>query len=477
MAADDGCLLNEETCLVASDECRQGIRGHGGRAKKENQQARYWSYLFDNLHRVVDEIFCTCEADRSIIECQEMMSTLDVCRKDFEKLIKKIEVEDSFEGDPHNRPQSVSWEIQHSSLRSRSSSQLSDMDQLMLTSSHVRQLEFSHSPSGRKSPEDETRNTSVVKTSEESMRDAFEREPTPVSALFSGTGFELASKVVQTRETSVGSSLERSPPKSELAPVDQSSRSIPVVHKSHGGKLQVYVDIPDNAPLNYYQREPTRVPPDSEMMGIIEAENPPEEGWEVVYSRYRRTVDRRNHSEGEEDGNEDCDVEDSDEVVSVSSSTSDRQSSYIHRNSHLNSPDVSHHSQSYVEDIKSPSFLSMKVREDEGHSRPHGRLASSDGALELFHPSRTGEKRFSMLSEDLDKSVLLSPELRSPAKLAHLHQKLSSPQRRKLLDSEESRKLLENRLTKAQQQRSKIHEERAQRLRSVSQKVCTVEPL
>ena len=70
MAADDGCLLNEETCLVASDECRQGIRGHGGRAKKENQQARYWSYLFDNLHRVVDEIFCTCEADRSIIECQ-----------------------------------------------------------------------------------------------------------------------------------------------------------------------------------------------------------------------------------------------------------------------------------------------------------------------------------------------------------------------------------------------------------------------
>ena len=47
---------------------------------------------------------------------------------------------------------------------------------------------------------------------------------------------------------------------------------------------------------------------------------------------------------------------------------------------------------------------------------------------------------------DLDKSVLLSPELRSPAKLAHLHLKLSSPQRRKLLDSEESRKLLENRL-------------------------------
>ena len=63
-------LLSEETCLVASDECRQGKRGQGTTSRREDQQARYWSYLFDNLHRVVDEIYCTCEADRSVVECE-----------------------------------------------------------------------------------------------------------------------------------------------------------------------------------------------------------------------------------------------------------------------------------------------------------------------------------------------------------------------------------------------------------------------
>lgn len=33
-------------------------------------RARYWCYLFDNLHRAVDEIYITCEADESAIECQ-----------------------------------------------------------------------------------------------------------------------------------------------------------------------------------------------------------------------------------------------------------------------------------------------------------------------------------------------------------------------------------------------------------------------
>lgn len=57
--------------MVASGECRPGPRLEGRpAARKEDQQARYWSYLFDNLHRVVDEIYCTCEADQSVIECE-----------------------------------------------------------------------------------------------------------------------------------------------------------------------------------------------------------------------------------------------------------------------------------------------------------------------------------------------------------------------------------------------------------------------
>ena len=77
--------------MVAAEEWRQADRGVRHSARKEDQQARYWSYLFDNLHRVVDEIYCTCEADQSSVECEEVIMTLEVCKKDFETLMRQIE--------------------------------------------------------------------------------------------------------------------------------------------------------------------------------------------------------------------------------------------------------------------------------------------------------------------------------------------------------------------------------------------------
>jgi len=37
---------------------------------KKDLRARYWAYLFENLHRAVDEIYLTCEADESVVECK-----------------------------------------------------------------------------------------------------------------------------------------------------------------------------------------------------------------------------------------------------------------------------------------------------------------------------------------------------------------------------------------------------------------------
>ena len=37
---------------------------------KKDLRARYWAFLFENLHRAVDEIYLTCEADESVVECK-----------------------------------------------------------------------------------------------------------------------------------------------------------------------------------------------------------------------------------------------------------------------------------------------------------------------------------------------------------------------------------------------------------------------
>jgi hypothetical protein len=95
--------------------------------RKIDLRARYWSYLFDNLKRAVDEIYTTCETDESVMECQvmyklhtmifkgcldirgfiehclfvsliqEVIMMLDQCRNDFQSLIDRIQLHAAFE--------------------------------------------------------------------------------------------------------------------------------------------------------------------------------------------------------------------------------------------------------------------------------------------------------------------------------------------------------------------------------------------
>ena len=48
------------------------LSGSSASSRKSDLRARYWCYLFDNLKRAVDEIYCTCESDESTVECQVM---------------------------------------------------------------------------------------------------------------------------------------------------------------------------------------------------------------------------------------------------------------------------------------------------------------------------------------------------------------------------------------------------------------------
>ncbi|XP_065059584.1 S phase cyclin A-associated protein in the endoplasmic reticulum-like isoform X1 [Rhopilema esculentum] len=81
-------------------------------SKRDNLRARYWSYLFDNLQRAVDEIYKTCDNDESTVECEEVIMMLDSCKKDFVALIDRIKIFKEIENkDLKNRPQSLAWEV------------------------------------------------------------------------------------------------------------------------------------------------------------------------------------------------------------------------------------------------------------------------------------------------------------------------------------------------------------------------------
>ncbi|XP_077867715.1 S phase cyclin A-associated protein in the endoplasmic reticulum-like [Saccoglossus kowalevskii] len=85
-------------------------------AKKIDLRARYWAFLFDNLERAVDEIYQTCEVDESIVECKEVIMMLTNCTRDFDSLIERIRLQTAFEkADAENRPTSLAWEVRKSS--------------------------------------------------------------------------------------------------------------------------------------------------------------------------------------------------------------------------------------------------------------------------------------------------------------------------------------------------------------------------
>lgn len=60
-----------------ADAVKRTVGGGGGGGGdqdgmhlRRDLKARYWSYLFDNLQRAVDEIYATCEMDASVVECE-----------------------------------------------------------------------------------------------------------------------------------------------------------------------------------------------------------------------------------------------------------------------------------------------------------------------------------------------------------------------------------------------------------------------
>lgn len=81
--------------------------------KRADVRARYWAFLFDNLQRAVDAIYETCEQDESVVECKEVIMMLEQSTKDFNCLIKRLQLLREYDNAAKDgdRLVSIAWEV------------------------------------------------------------------------------------------------------------------------------------------------------------------------------------------------------------------------------------------------------------------------------------------------------------------------------------------------------------------------------
>ena len=89
-----------------------GSRQHGADGEDPMVKHTLWNYLFYNLNRSVDELYCMCETEESIDESHEAIRVLEQCAEDFKALIRRFHVERHMDAAPPGiQPSGVAWEL------------------------------------------------------------------------------------------------------------------------------------------------------------------------------------------------------------------------------------------------------------------------------------------------------------------------------------------------------------------------------
>lgn len=73
-------------------------------------QSRLWKVLYSNINRAVDEFYYLCEEEGNEEKCNEMIAMLDRTNCDFVKLIERMAEQRKFDMDPTHST-GVSWEV------------------------------------------------------------------------------------------------------------------------------------------------------------------------------------------------------------------------------------------------------------------------------------------------------------------------------------------------------------------------------
>ncbi|CAF4445502.1 unnamed protein product, partial [Adineta steineri] len=75
-------------CLIINRNSNNYTQSRHSDSTSSDFRSRYWTFLFDNLKRSIEQIYQTCEADQDPIQCQEIIQYLSQYCKNFEILLK-----------------------------------------------------------------------------------------------------------------------------------------------------------------------------------------------------------------------------------------------------------------------------------------------------------------------------------------------------------------------------------------------------
>lgn len=77
----------------------------------EMNRQKLWNYLFRNINHAVDELYCMCELESSIEQCEMAARVLTECQTDFQALADRLRLQSHA---PEN-PKAMAWEVRKSS--------------------------------------------------------------------------------------------------------------------------------------------------------------------------------------------------------------------------------------------------------------------------------------------------------------------------------------------------------------------------
>uniref|UniRef100_T1JJ52 S phase cyclin A-associated protein in the endoplasmic reticulum N-terminal domain-containing protein n=1 Tax=Strigamia maritima TaxID=126957 RepID=T1JJ52_STRMM len=414
-----------------------------GRNPKSELHARHWAFLFENLQRAVDEIYNTCETDESIMECKEVILILDNFTKEFNALIDWINVKRDYEKSSvmRQRPPFLAWEIRKSSPVKQKEKQ-----SLNLTSTRVFNFD----------QERESRQMATVAT---------QVNQTEISSLGKNDqscDLKIEEKIVAVIPDSKMSeeieenkiNCEKNVEKKEIEVVKSWADKVKGEEMS---KLEEKENQEDSEGWEIVQRSKFRVrnsPPQKLIHNLVNdtkekrkkdrAGSVPLENKKI--SRLEICINAARKKKKENLESEEKQIKQGKDNEDESSPLDDELQSVIQEENDLNKQ---------IEEAQ-------KLDEEKPNSQ--------DFDLHFFH-SQSEERLGPQINQMTwgDRMDEIEADLRRPGLALQLHEKLSSPSRKRSLT--ESIRRQEEKQAKAQEQRERLLENKAQKLRDLAKKV------